>query len=106
MKHLVTEEEYDTALKDNKLVVVDFYAQWCGPCKLLAPKLEELATDNPSVAFFKVDVDDNTEVSDREGISAMPTIRYYRMGGTFAEVQGCHFDKIRRTLIAMQMLEV
>ena len=51
-------EEFRALINQDKLVVVDFHAEWCGPCKLIAPKLEALAKANPEVVFAKVNVDD------------------------------------------------
>ncbi len=60
--------EYDETLKNNKSVFVDFYADWCGPCKMLGPVVEQLAGENSDVTFIKVNVDDNPEVAERYGI--------------------------------------
>ena len=61
-------------------VVVDFYAQWCGPCKMMAPIIELLAKEMPSVKFVKVDVDENPELSAQYGIMSIPTIVLFKKG--------------------------
>ncbi|KAK7910333.1 hypothetical protein WMY93_015017 [Mugilogobius chulae] len=60
VKHIESEAEFQAALKaaGNKLVVVDFTAKWCGPCKMIAPLFEEMAGEFTDVVFLKVDVDD------------------------------------------------
>jgi len=78
--HLDTKADYDKALKDNAKVVIDFTATWCGPCKRIGPVFEKLAEEYPDIKFFKVDVDKNGEVSELEGISAMPTFKFYKDG--------------------------
>ncbi len=74
--------DFDTQLKDagNKLIVVDFYATWCGPCKMISPKLEEMAQQFSDVIFLKVDVDENEEVASEYGISCMPTFIFIKNG--------------------------
>jgi thioredoxin 1 len=61
--------------------VVDFYATWCGPCKQIAPKLEEMAQLFTDVIFLKVDVDENEEVASEYAISCMPTFMFFKNGG-------------------------
>lgn len=54
---LTTDAEFEATIKGNALVVVDFFAVWCGPCRMIAPFMEELAAAHPNVKFIKVDVD-------------------------------------------------
>ena len=58
--------EYDQVLADNKSVFVDFYADWCGPCKMVGPVLEEISKDYADIKFVKVNVDDNPELNSME----------------------------------------
>ena len=89
---LVTEEDLDVALEQagNALVVVDFYAEWCGPCQKLAPVLEELAAKAPAakVKFYKVDVDQSRELAAQKGIKSMPTINFYKAGQQVHQIIG------------------
>ncbi|RXG67305.1 Thioredoxin-2 [Armadillidium vulgare] len=73
-------EDFDQQLEEagSKLVVVDFYATWCGPCKTIAPKIEALSKELENVVFLKVDVDDCEELSQRYKISCMPTFLFFR----------------------------
>ena len=61
-------------------VVVDFWAAWCGPCRLIAPELEVLAADRPDLKVVKVDVDANPHVAGRYGIQGIPTVALFRDG--------------------------
>ena len=94
VKHLNNKEDFQAAIKSTKLVVVDFFAEWCGPCKYLAPQIEELQKANPTVEFYKVDVDENGEVAEEQGISAMPTIKFFKNGVVLDEVVGADIKKI------------
>jgi len=64
----------------SKLVVVDFFATWCGPCKRVAPVLESLSKSNPHVVFLKVDVDKNEVTAAKYSVTAMPTFLFFRSG--------------------------
>ena len=61
-------------------IVVDFFAEWCGPCKAIAPRVEQFALANENVKFYKVDVDKLAEVAADNGISAMPTFLFFKDG--------------------------
>ena len=58
-----TKEEHEAAINAGGLVVIDYYAQWCGPCKMMAPHFEAAVAKYPTVHFYKIDVDDAEEVS-------------------------------------------
>ena len=64
----------------DKLVVIDFYATWCGPCKVIAPKVVEMAASMDNVVFLKVDVDENEDASQEYKITAMPTFLFFKNG--------------------------
>lgn len=77
----VTLEQYNQFIADNKVVLVDFTATWCGPCKLLAPSLHELETEIPEkFKLIKVDVDRDRPVAEFMSIAAMPTLVLYKDG--------------------------
>jgi thioredoxin 1 len=71
----VTDKNFDDeVLKSDKLVLIDFYADWCGPCKALAPALDKFAEENPDVKVVKVNVDENPELLEKFKIRSIPTL--------------------------------
>ena len=67
-------------LQSSTPVLVDFYADWCGPCQKLAPILEELARETPSAKIVKVNVDQNSRLAARYGITGIPNVIVFRQG--------------------------
>eukprot|EP01087_Luapelamoeba_hula_P007198 TRINITY_DN1748_c1_g1_i1.p2 TRINITY_DN1748_c1_g1~~TRINITY_DN1748_c1_g1_i1.p2 ORF type:complete len:106 (+),score=22.54 TRINITY_DN1748_c1_g1_i1:50-367(+) len=88
---------FDAALSSagGKLVVVDFFATWCGPCKRIAPSIDELADSSPDIVVLKVDVDKAPALSEKYGVNAMPTFLYFKNGSKVHEVVGASLDKIK-----------
>jgi len=76
------------------LVVVDFTATWCGPCKMIAPVFASLSTKFPSIYFLKVDVDANQDISGYERVSSMPTFAVYRYGKKVESFSGADGNKL------------
>jgi len=78
MKQL-NSENFNTFLQETEgLVLIDFWAQWCGPCRMIAPVLEEIDSELDTVSVAKVDVDANPDLADRFGIEASPTLIFFR----------------------------
>ena len=75
-------------LKSPVPVLVDFYADWCGPCQRLAPALESLAKETPGAKVVKIDVDHSPELATRYGISAIPSLRVFKDGEVVAQHVG------------------
>ncbi|KAG8462002.1 hypothetical protein KFE25_014021 [Diacronema lutheri] len=98
---VATLEEFDGALKEagDKLVIVDFTATWCGPCKMIGPVFDKLAAEyGDRAVFLKVDVDENSDTAADCGIRAMPTFQFYKSGGKLAEFAGADKDKLLELL--------
>lgn len=76
----LTSDEFDKFIKDDK-TVIDFWAPWCGPCKMMGPIFEDVAKDLKDKAkFAKVNVDENSDLAQRFGVMSIPTIMFFRDG--------------------------
>ncbi len=90
MAFVFTDENFDQeALKEEKLVVVDFYADWCGPCKMMAPVIDELAEElKAEVKIGKLNVDNSPETARSFSVMNIPTILLLKNGATVDKVVG------------------
>ncbi len=70
----------DDVLLSDKPVIVDFWAEWCGPCKMVAPILEEIASQNDGIVIAKLNVDENPQTAASYGITSIPTMNVYQGG--------------------------
>ncbi len=87
MKHL-TQSEFSPAIAQG-IVVVDFFAERCGPCKMIAPYLDQMETQLwDSVTFYKVDVDQENAIAASQGITAMPTLKIFNNGKEVKTIVG------------------
>ncbi|XP_046561062.1 thioredoxin-like [Haliotis rubra] len=101
MQILKTKAGFDEALASNSgLVVVDFSADWCGPCRVIKPTLETMEKKYPNVAFFMVNVDENSETAEKCDIQGLPTFKFYKNGTEVDTLVGASEsfleDKIKR----------
>merc|ERR1712088_675527 len=79
----------------DKLVVIDFFATWCGPCKVIAPQIETMSGEMADVVFLKVDVDENEDAAQEYNISAMPTFIFVKKEAKVADMMGANADKLK-----------
>lgn len=83
------DKNFDEVIRGNPLVVVDFWASWCGPCRMVAPIIEELAKEyNGRILFGKVNVDDNRLISLRYNIKSIPTFLIFKDGKLVDRIVG------------------
>ena len=75
-----TKDGFDKALSQGKLMMVDFWASWCGPCRMLGPVIEQLDNQYPDVVVGKVNVDDEQELALRYGVMSIPTVIFFKDG--------------------------
>jgi len=96
VKHILSVEELEKAFREagDKLVLIDFYATWCGSCKTIAPDLEKLAAAHSNVVVLKVDVDEAEEVAQKYDVSAMPTFKLFHKGKEIDMVMGANLPKL------------
>ncbi|KAL3464288.1 thioredoxin-like protein [Aspergillus heterothallicus] len=91
VKPIKTKEEYLEKIINGKgPVVLDCYAEWCGPCKAIAPKVAQFAEENPGVQFYQIDVDELSDVAAEIGVRAMPTFIFFNNGEKVNEVVGAN----------------
>ncbi|HIR67018.1 MAG TPA: thioredoxin [Candidatus Coproplasma avicola] len=89
MAEKVNSAQFDELLKGDKPVVCDFFATWCGPCKMLAPVLEQVAAEYAGkAAFIKVDVDECVDLAARYGIMSIPYVAIFKDGEMVAKSLG------------------
>lgn len=90
--------EFDAALKHDGLVVVDFFATWCGPCKMIAPLLDKFSNEYSAAKFIKVDVDELGDVAQEYEISSMPTVLFFKNGKIVGKVIGANPAALKQAL--------
>ena len=76
----IDKNKFEELKASEKTIVLDFYAEWCGPCKMIAPFIEEIALENPDITVAKVDVDKATDLAIEFGIQSIPTIVVFKDG--------------------------
>ncbi len=88
----LTDTTFDQEIgKDEGVTVVDFWAPWCGPCRMVSPVIEELAEEyDGQVRFAKVNVDDNQQIAGAFGIRSIPTIGFFKNGEAVGAVVGAY----------------
>jgi thioredoxin 1 len=74
----ITTDQFDGVVTGNDIVLVDFWAPWCGPCKSFAPIFEQVSNENPDVAFVKVNTDDESDLAGSFAIRSIPTLMVFR----------------------------
>ena len=80
IKKLSSENFFSEVIDSNKKVLVDFYADWCGPCKMLAPVLEEIAREHSEITIGKINVDECPELAIKYRVASIPTLILFDKG--------------------------
>ena len=85
----IEENEFEEKVNNSgKKVLVDFYAEWCGPCKMLGPVIEEISEEVDNCEFYKVNIDEAGELAERYGIMSIPTLLIFEKGELVNQVVG------------------
>lgn len=88
VNEIKTIDDFKKAIAENKLTLVDFYADWCGPCKMIAPVISELAKDHGDVNFVKINVDELQDLAQDYGILSIPTLITFQNGSELKRKTG------------------
>ena len=117
----LTAETFESTVGGSGIVLVDWWAAWCGPCRMFAPIFEQASASNPDITFAKVDTEAEPDLSGTAGISSIPTLMIFREGillfaqpgavpgpaldDLIAQVRALDMDEVRRELTQAQATE-
>ncbi|XP_031566186.1 thioredoxin-like [Actinia tenebrosa] len=102
MREIKNRSDFDGFLKQQehgRLIVIEFFADWCGPCRQIASQFKKIVEEFCDVTFAKVDVDENEDIAEDEKILAMPTFVLYKNGKMVETVVGANDNKLREAII-------
>ena len=103
-------DDFERTISDNDIVLVDFWADWCGPCKRFAPIYEKASEQHSEITFAKLDTDANQELSGQLGIEGIPTLMAFREGvlvfNQAGALPGPALQQVVDAVLALDMVEV
>ena len=84
----LNKDNFDLAVNSEKPVLIDFYADWCGPCRMVSPLVDQIAAENPEYLVCKINVDEEPELALRFGVSSIPTLIVMKGGKVVSQSAG------------------
>ncbi|KAL3072607.1 hypothetical protein niasHS_017581 [Heterodera schachtii] len=98
--HPKNKEELDQIISNagERLVVIDFFATWCGPCRQMGPKFNKLAAEYPEPIYIGIDVDEHESVAAFYNINVMPTFIFFKNGQKLQTIEGNNYESLRKTV--------
>ncbi|KAG8909064.1 hypothetical protein FRC01_007161, partial [Tulasnella sp. 417] len=104
---ITTLDEFNELINSGKIICIDFWATWCGPCRMISPIFEKLSEseDFAGAEFYKVDVDEASDVSAEVGIKAMPTFMVFKDGEKLGELVGADDEELENLLKTHAVVE-
>lgn len=103
----ITESQFNESINDENLVIIDFYATWCMPCRMLKPILERIETKFADIKFYSVDVSECEEVSKQYRIFSVPTLMAFKQGKKLDSIVGLKsFDEISKFVEQCKTMDV
>ncbi|MCI8418801.1 MAG: thioredoxin [Lachnospiraceae bacterium] len=95
---LVNKNNFDSVITSNKPVLLDFYADWCGPCRMVSPLVEEIAEENPQYLIGKINVDKEPELAQQFKVLSIPTLAVIKNGKIVSQSAGA---RPKREILAL-----
>ncbi|KAI9432005.1 thioredoxin [Lactarius indigo] len=104
VKEITSYAEFQQIINSGKAVAIDFWATWCGPCRVISPVFEKFAehSDNAGIEFYKVDVDQQADIAQEVGIRAMPTFIVFKDGNKVDELVGANPAGLQALVVKAQ----
>jgi len=103
----MTVDNFEQMIKENDIVLVDFWAAWCGPCRMFAPIFEEASTKHEDIVFAKVDTEAEQELASAANITSIPTLMAFRDGvGVFAQPGALPAQALEQVIQAVRDLDM
>ena len=84
----INKNNFDEVVAGERPVLLDFYAEWCGPCRMVSPVIEEIASEHPEYAVGKINVDDEPELAGKYGVFSIPTLVVMKNGKVHRRLSG------------------
>ena len=91
----ISDNDFNDIITSNKLVVVDFFATWCGPCRALSPYIDELATNHHNILFAKANIDETSAMANELDVKSLPCVIIFENGKEINRVVGFNKPKLQ-----------